>query len=361
MRGLYVPAVEACRPPRTTFTTTALEVVAHRRPFSCPTPRFGVTPSAAYDPPVARAGESAGREYDRRRRKDRETRRRNFKRSLILFLLTPFAVFYVVQGIALAANQWLLSTMFRQFGAEGPQEVVDARTAKSLGIMLAGVATLRMGINLWGARATTESWRKGQEGEVRTGRALETLPQGYIVLHDLRMPGSRANIDHVVIGPTGVFAVETKNYSSDVIVRRGAARRAGRSMDKVVEQVRRQAEALTTVLGCGVHPVVCVQGAVVRVEGWFSKPVVDGVRFCSGRRLVGVITGGNRELRGDEMGQLATLAEQRLGRAAPTTSTASEHQTCRCGGEMVLRHRKADGSPFWGCSRYPSCRSTRAV
>ncbi|HSH58149.1 MAG TPA: NERD domain-containing protein [Acidimicrobiales bacterium] len=307
---------------------------------------------------MARAGDSAGREYDRRRRKDRETRRRNFKWSLILFLLTPFVVFYFVQGVALAANQWLLSTMFRQFGAEGPQEVVDPSTTKSLGIMLAGVATLRMGVNLWGARPTTESWRRGQEGEVRTGRALDALPQGYIVLHDLRMPGSRTNIDHVVIGPTGVFTVETKNYSSDVVVRRGVARHAGHSMAKVVQQAKRQAEALATALDRGVNAVVCVQGALVRVEGMFSKPVVDGVRFCSGRRVVGVITGGNRWLPQDEINELAALAEQRLGRA-PGGTSGPEAQTCRCGGTLVLRHRRADGSPFWGCSRYPSCRTTR--
>lgn len=53
------------------------------------------------------------------------------------------------------------------------------------------------------------------------------------------MPGSRANINHVVIGPTGVFTVKTKNYSSDVIVRRGEVRHAGRSMDKVVQQAKR--------------------------------------------------------------------------------------------------------------------------
>lgn len=31
-------------------------------------------------------------------------------------------------------------------------------------------------------------------------------------------------------------------------------------------------------------------------------------------------------------------------------------RTCRCGASMVLRHRKADGAAFWGCSTFPSCR-----
>ena len=27
-----------------------------------------------------------------------------------------------------------------------------------------------------------------------------------------------------------------------------------------------------------------------------------------------------------------------------------------CGGRMVVRNRKADGAPFWGCASYPECR-----
>ena len=34
---------------------------------------------------------------------------------------------------------------------------------------------------------------------------------------------------------------------------------------------------------------------------------------------------------------------------------------CACGATMVLRQRRSDGSPFWGCSRFPACRQTRAV
>ena len=33
-------------------------------------------------------------------------------------------------------------------------------------------------------------------------------------------------------------------------------------------------------------------------------------------------------------------------------------RTCRCGEPMVVRHRKADGAAFWGCSTFPQCRHT---
>jgi len=311
-------------------------------------------------PIMAGAGESARREYERRRVKDQGVRRSNFKRALVIFLATPFVVYGFVRLCAAAANRWLISWMFRQAATTGPQVVIDGKTANLLGLALAAGATLRTARDLWGARQTTESWRKGYEGEVMTGKALERLPPGFTVLHDLRLPRSRANIDHLVVGTTGVFTVETKHYSSDVVIRRGMARHAGRSMDQVVEQANQQAEVVRSVLGCGVRAVVCVQGARVIVEGWFSKPVVDGVLFCSGNRLVEVLRRPISAHSDEEVRRLATLAEQQLGRESKgSPSTGSP--VCECGSSMVLRNRKSDRAPFWGCTRYPRCRFTRSA
>lgn len=51
--------------------------------------------------------------------------------------------------------------------------------------------------------------RQGYEGEVAVGQALNQLMrQGAIVFHDV--PGEGFNIDHVLVAPNGVFAIETK-------------------------------------------------------------------------------------------------------------------------------------------------------
>lgn len=55
--------------------------------------------------------------------------------------------------------------------------------------------------------------RDGSQGRVeeRVGALLEReLGDVAIVLHDLRVPGSRASIDHVVIAPSGVWVVDSK-------------------------------------------------------------------------------------------------------------------------------------------------------
>jgi hypothetical protein len=53
------------------------------------------------------------------------------------------------------------------------------------------------------------------DGEKAVGQYLERLrEQGYRVFHDVVVPGF--NIDHVLIGPAGIFTIETKTYSKPV-------------------------------------------------------------------------------------------------------------------------------------------------
>jgi len=65
-----------------------------------------------------------------------------------------------------------------------------------------------------------ESWRRGAEGERKTARALRPLvKQGWTAVHDL--PGKYGNRDHVVVGPAGVFLLDTKNVTGIACVEDG--------------------------------------------------------------------------------------------------------------------------------------------
>jgi hypothetical protein len=58
-------------------------------------------------------------------------------------------------------------------------------------------------------RRDRRNWLNGMRGEMASAQALDRLrAQGCEVFHDL--PGDRGNIDHVVVAPNAVFAVETK-------------------------------------------------------------------------------------------------------------------------------------------------------
>lgn len=65
---------------------------------------------------------------------------------------------------------------------------------------------------------STKAWKAGAEGERRVAEVLAEAV-GVEVLHDRRVPGSKANIDHVAVGPAGVFVIDAKKYTGQVEVR----------------------------------------------------------------------------------------------------------------------------------------------
>jgi hypothetical protein len=58
------------------------------------------------------------------------------------------------------------------------------------------------------------SFRKGATGEAVVARILADFPDNYVVINDLATP--YGNLDHVVVGPTGVFVIETKNFKGTI-------------------------------------------------------------------------------------------------------------------------------------------------
>ena len=91
------------------------------------------------------------------------------------------------------------------------------RVGAGIWMTVVGIAVL---VSLWSAYQLWEvinvrrRIRLGFEGERHVGEALNQLMLvGYRVFHDFLItdkPRSIRNIDHIVIGPNGVFAVETK-------------------------------------------------------------------------------------------------------------------------------------------------------
>lgn len=58
------------------------------------------------------------------------------------------------------------------------------------------------------------NWKSGAEGECVVASALDRLPNAYVVFHDFNT--ARGNFDHLVVGPTGIFAIETKNWRGTI-------------------------------------------------------------------------------------------------------------------------------------------------
>src|SRR6266704_3520122 len=97
--------------------------------------------------------------------------------------------------------------------------VAGRLTAWSLTLLPVLVVGLGAGLALTTARrrALVASWRQGAKGEQQTARLLAKLErEGWKVLHDLAIPGSRANVDHLAIGPGGVWVIDSKLWGSRV-------------------------------------------------------------------------------------------------------------------------------------------------
>ena len=133
---------------------------------------------------------------------------------------------------------------------------------------------------------SAELWERGADGEQATAAALDALPkESWTVFHDVRWPGRKfANVDHVAVGPTGVFVIDSKNWSGSITVSRDVLRQNGRSREKTVNGAAEAALAVAgltpVVVPQHVHPVLCF----VRDEpltGWARD-----VMICSTPNLV---------------------------------------------------------------------------
>ena len=156
---------------------------------------------------------------------------------------------------------------------------------------------------------STQSWATGAEGEVATAALLDPLvPLGAVVLHDRRIPGSRANVDHIVVSPGGVFMVESKSYTHEVGSRSGVLTTGGRRVGAVAE-VRREAAAVEQVVDRPVVPLIAVHRARVSVR------TVDGIRVLRPSELQAAITSHPPVLSPAEVSDLAARIDAAMPRA----------------------------------------------
>lgn len=116
---------------------------------------------------------------------------------------------------------------------------------------------------------STRAWDVGALGEERLGNRLNELSSEVLrVLHDRRIPGSRANIDHIVVAPTGIYVIDAKKYKGrpSLKVEGGLLRPRAekllvgpRDCTQLVDGVLRQIDLVRGVVGneLAVHGVLC--------------------------------------------------------------------------------------------------------
>jgi hypothetical protein len=127
----------------------------------------------------------------------------------------------------------------------------------------------------------------GDKGELQTRQLLGSLaPYGFHFLHDRKWPGTTgANIDHVGVGPSGVYVIDTKNWTGEVLVDGSGLWQGQEPRGDVLEAVQTQADVARALLAdyglppAGLRPVLVLAGRDLELC------VVDGVSVVGGERL----------------------------------------------------------------------------
>lgn len=271
------------------------------------------------------------------------------------------------------------------------------------------VVVLRRNRELWPESAELMreglNYFKGARGEVLVHQELAKLPDAYIVFHDFHPVDpktgqpARWNVDHIVVGPTGVFVLDAKYYrharvpaaARSGFTRRNVAQAQRNAMELKQRLVRWSAGALDGlfVVGAVVYAqpdasVVNLREGTVRVLPLrlllkeiltHSEAAIDQEK--AGRISRVLYTQMTRDLQTkfkaefDAYGELskaaryaardARLAAQATGDAPGDTATddtagVEPPTVCpRCGGALVRRvakHGERKGKAFLGCLNY---------
>lgn len=138
---------------------------------------------------------------------------------------------------------------------------------------------------------STRAWERGAIGEEMLAERLTDLPESTRVLHDRRIPGTRANIDHIVVAPSGIWVIDAKRYKGkrpSLRVEGGILRPRieslridGRDASKLVHGLQSQVSRVMAAID---DTTIAVRGALCFVEA--DWPLVGGAFTVSGVDVV---------------------------------------------------------------------------
>jgi len=151
-----------------------------------------------------------------------------------------------------------------------------------------------------------ERYDRGARGEEYVGSILEELrADGWLVIHDAEL--ERSNVDHIVLGPAGLFTIETKSNPGPISVQRLHGR--------LIRQVQLQKERVEKLVDATAEPLLVYSRAHVDRPGRRRK----GIRVLEANMLPGFLE-EHPPVLSDE--QVAELGERLLATFAAKSTVA---------------------------------------
>lgn len=167
-------------------------------------------------------------------------------------------------------------------GGSAAAQAAAIRAGARRGVWRRVLAWLRLGSHVRRADAQAARWAHGAAGEETTARLLAQLESaGWYVRHDLALPRSRANLDHVLVSPCGttIVVLDTKAWhrGRTTALVGGRVRCGGEDRHEQVEKVAGYAGRVAVLMGLpgrAVRPLMVVHGSPV--AGGYLDAVTAG-------------------------------------------------------------------------------------
>ncbi|MDO6525739.1 nuclease-related domain-containing protein [Motilimonas sp. 1_MG-2023] len=229
-------------------------------------------------------------------------------------------------------------------------------------------------------------WFKGRLGEFIVNRMLATLPKAhYTLVKDVTLAtvDGSTQIDHILVSSFGVFVIETKNITGWIF---GSAKqrqwtqqiyRHKNQFQNPLHQNYKHLKTLQAILNLpdhAIHSLVIFIG-----NSQFKTPMPANVTYARGG-LRYIKSFSDRVLTQAQVRDIvALISTHQLSKGLKTNHVHNQHvnslkakpqvskpsvtnQPCpKCGSPMLIRKAKRGnqiGNQFWGCSQFPTCRST---
>lgn len=151
---------------------------------------------------------------------------------------------------------------------------------------------------------------RGANGDLVTGWWLGRLPDGWHVINDVPVGDAGANIDHLAVGPAGVFTINTKNLTGKVWVGPKSIlhnRRRTDFLPMASAEARRASELLSTAVG---RPVEVRGVLAILCDDWTIKQRPAAVYVDATRGVKDWMLRQPAILRAQEVFELARAASK---------------------------------------------------
>ena len=157
---------------------------------------------------------------------------------------------------------------------------------------------------LRGIHTDERAWRIGATGERRVAARIEQLPDSWKALHAIPVGDRGADIDHLVIGPGGVFTLNAKHHPDASVWVGGNTVMVNGHRQPYVRNSRHEARRAGRLLSAATGETVEVTGVVAVVgahKGFTVKAQPDDVRVVARKGLTAFLTSQPTVLSDDQV------------------------------------------------------------